>query len=208
MKRTTFSKMSNMKTEIEAKFIHVDPTEMRKRLTGLGAQLRAPERLMRRKNYDYPDNRLEKVGGWVRLRDEVDKITLAYKQLNDRTLHGTKEVLVVVEDFDKTADFLTAIGLQMHSYQETRRESWLLKGVEVEIDTWPWIPTFIEIEGKDEQTVRDTARDLGLEWEKAMYGSVENIYQEIFNVTEREVDAWDTITFSPIPQWLEKKRRG
>jgi len=32
------------------------------------------------------------------------------------------------------------------SYQETRREKWMLDDAEVTIDTWPWIPTFIEIE--------------------------------------------------------------
>lgn len=196
-----------MNTEIEATFTNIDPEKVREHLANLGAKLRQPERLMRRKNYDYPDNRLEKIGGWVRLRDEADKITLAYKQLNDRTIHGTKEISVIVEDFERTANFLTVIGLKMKSYQETKRESWLLGETEIEIDTWPWIPSFVEIEGKNEEVVKSIAENLGFDWKNAKHGSVENIYQEIFDVTEREVDAWDTITFSPTPGWLEIKRR-
>lgn len=46
---------------------------------------------MRRKNYDYPDKKLEKVNGWARLRDEGDKVALSYKQLNDRSVNGMKE---------------------------------------------------------------------------------------------------------------------
>ena len=84
-----------MQTEIEAKWLDIDLAKMRKRLLEVGAKLFAKERLMTRKVYDYPDKRLEKIGGWIRVRNEGDKITLSYKQLNDRTVHGTKEVTVV-----------------------------------------------------------------------------------------------------------------
>jgi adenylate cyclase, class 2 len=99
-----------METEIEAKFPDVDADALRLALKEKSAILEHPEVSMRRKNYDYPDRRLEKMGGWIRVRDEGDKVTLSYKQLNDRTLHGTKEVNVVVDDFDRTCQFLEAIG--------------------------------------------------------------------------------------------------
>ena len=89
-----------MQTEIEATFTNIDPQEVRNKLTALGAVCVTPERVMRRKNYDYADDRLYAVHGWVRLRDEGDKVTLAYKQLVDRTVEGTKEVSVVVDNFD------------------------------------------------------------------------------------------------------------
>ena len=66
----------------------------------------------------------------------------------------------------------------MKSYQETRRESWLLEETEIEVDTWPWIPPFIEIEGKNEIIVRSVAEGLGFDWRNAKHGSVENIYEE------------------------------
>jgi adenylate cyclase class 2 len=191
-----------MQTEIEAKFPDIDVEKLRLKLKEKGAVLEHAELLMRRKNYDFPDGALEKESGWVRVRDEGDKVTLSYKQLKDRTLHGTKEVNVIVDDFDRTCQFLEAIGLKAKAFQETKREKWKYKEVEITIDTWPWVPTFVELEGPTEQAVRDAASALGCDWDRAMHGSVETIYQMHYDFTEHEIDSWESITFIPEPEWL------
>ena len=112
---------------------------------------------MRRENFDYPDRRLDKVNGWIRLRDEGDQVTLSYKQLFDRTIHGTKEVSLIVGDYKKAKKFLVAIGINPYSYQETKREQWMLGRTEITIDTWPWVPPFLEIEAEDEKSVKAVA---------------------------------------------------
>lgn len=195
-----------MQTEIEAKFADIDQVSVRARLREIGATMAYPERLMRRKVFDYPDRRLYGVGGWVRVRDEGDEITLCYKQLNDRTPHGTKEVSVVVDDFEKTCDFLIAIGLQTKAYQETKREKWVCGDVEITIDTWPWIPTFAEIEGPSEEAVVRVADKLGFDWRHAMHGSVETVYQMHYDVSDEEIDHWESITFVPTPKWLLERK--
>lgn len=197
-----------MQTEIEAKWLNIDIAEMRKKLTSAGATLITAERRMARSVFDYPDKRLDKISGWVRVRDEGDKITLSYKQLNDRTLHGTKEVTVVVGDFDNTCAFLESIGLEQKAFQETKRESWKIGETEIELDTWPWLPSFVEIEAKDENTLRDTAKSLGLDYAEALHGSVETAYQAVYDVSEEEIDGWPEIRFIPIPKWLELKRKS
>lgn len=196
-----------MQTEIEAKFLNIRKDDFRKRLRDIGPHLVQPERLMRRKIFDFVDERLMRVGGWVRVRDEGDKITLSYKQLNDRSLHGTQEVSVTVDDFERAGEFIKAIGLVEKAYQETKRESWRWEGTEIEIDTWPWIPTFVEIEGAQEEKVRAAVSQLGLDWSQALHGSVEIVYQHYYNVTEQEIDNWEPITFVPVPAWLEDKRK-
>ncbi|HUD05378.1 MAG TPA: CYTH domain-containing protein [Candidatus Saccharimonadales bacterium] len=195
-----------MKTEIEAKFLNVDPGKFRAKMKSLNAGLVNPERLMKRKNFDFEDSRLQRVNGWVRVRDEGDKITLSYKQLNDRTIQGTKEASVTVGSFDDTCGFLESIGMEVKSYHVTKRESWTLDGVEVEIDTWPWIPTYVELEGRSEKSIKETAAKLGLDWNQALHGSVEIAYQSYFDLTEEEIDSWDEITFIQTPDWLEEKR--
>lgn len=194
-----------METEIEAKFPNIDADALRLMLKEKGAELEHPEVLMRRKTFDDPNRRLKKVGGWIRVRDEGNKVTLSYKQLNDRTLHGTKEITVVVDDFDKTCSFLEAIGMVAKSYQETKREKWNYKGVEVTIDTWPWVPMFVELEGPTEEVVREVAAGLGFDWINAMHGSVEPIYQMHYDFTEEEIDGWESITFIDPPDWLLTK---
>lgn len=194
-----------MQTEIEAKWLNANFDVLRKNLDNIGAKLVHPERLMRRRVFDYPDKRLGGVGGWVRVRDEGDKITLSYKQLDDRTLHGTKEIVVVVNDFDATCNFLMAIGLVSKSYQETKRESWRLGDIEIELDTWPWIPSFIEIEAPSEGELKDVAKKMDLNFDKALHGSVETAYQDLYDVTEEEINNWKEIRFIDAPDWLTAK---
>lgn len=196
-----------MKTEIEAKFLAIDVNTMREILKREGAVCVHTERLMRRKAFDAIDGHLRKIGGWIRVRDEGDKITLAYKQLNDRTLHGTKEISLDVSDFETMCDFLLAVSFNIKSYQETKRERWDLDGVEITIDTWPWIKPFVEIEGESENALREVAKTLGFDWKDALHGSVENAYMAEYDVTEEEIDSWETITFTPVPDWLEIKRK-
>lgn len=196
-----------MNIEIEAKFLDIDVNAFRQKLSEVGAKLVHPERLMRRKNFDYPDARLYKIGGWIRVRDEGNQTTLAYKQLLDRTLEGTKEISLVVSDFEAISNLLLAIGMDNKSYQETKRERWDINGVEVTIDTWPWIPTFVEVEATNEENLRQAVKILGLDWYKALHGSVETAYQNYYNVTDEEIDSWEIITFIPVPDWLEVRRK-
>ncbi len=196
-----------MQTEVEAKFLGANHDVIRAKLRELGATREHSNRLMRRRSYDFPGGLLGKANGWVRVRDEGDKVTMSYKQLNDRTLHGTKEVTLVVSDFETAHQFLEAIGLEANGYYETKRESWLLGSVEIELDEWPWIKPFIEIEGPDEVSVKRAAKLLELDWIDAVHGSVEIAYQAEYDVTEAEVDSWPEGRFTPVPAWLEAKRK-
>ena len=196
-----------MQTEIEAKFLGIDHGQLRATLKEIGAKLEQPMRKMSRKNFDYPDGRLERIGGWVRVRDEGNKITLSYKQLNDRSLHGTKEINLEVDNFEQACKFLESIGLRQNSFQETKRESWGLGNVQIELDEWPWVKPFVEIEAPNEEELKKVARLLDLNFEAAVHGSVEIVYQSEYNVTEAEVDAWPEIKFMDIPAWLESSRR-
>lgn len=52
----------------------------------------------------------------------------------------------------------------------------MLNGVEVDIDSWPLIPTYLEIEGPSEKAVYDTIALLGLEDAKVTSKDVNSIY--------------------------------
>jgi adenylate cyclase class 2 len=193
-----------METEIEAKFLDIDPKGFRMQLQELGARLVHPEILMKRKVFDHPTN---KQGDWFRVRDEGSKITMSYKKVIDRTVHGTKEIIVEVSDFENASAILAAAQLRSASYQETRREAWRLDDVDVTINTWPWIPTFVEIESDSEEKLQLVAKKLGLDWAKALYGSVEPAYQKYYDVTDAEINNWSEIVFGPVPDWLLERKR-
>ncbi len=196
-----------MSIEIEAKWTDINPTDLRKRLAAANATLIQPEVLMRRRVYDEPTPFAVYGHGWIRVRDEGDKVTLTYKKMRDRSVNGTMDITVDVSDFDKTCAIFDEMTLQGKAYQETKRETWKLGDAEITIDTWPWIPTFVEIEAPSEEILWDVAKKLDLDSSAATHGSVETVYVQHYDVTEEEVDQWPKITFTPVPDWLEKKRR-
>lgn len=204
--RTPYTRF--MQTEIEAKFLDVDHDALRARLRALGATCEQPMRRMVRKGYDFPDERLRiQNNGWARVRNEGDKITMSYKQLNDRSLTGTQEVCVTVDNFDQAGAFLESLGLICNTYIETERESWRLGDVEIELDQWPWTKPYIEIEAADEATLKVVAEQLGLDWSHALHGSVEVVYTAEYDIAESDVNGWSEITFIAVPEWLDAKRK-
>jgi adenylate cyclase, class 2 len=194
-----------MDTELEAKFVKIDPEGIRTKLKSLGARLYYKEKLMKRKIYKHST---EYDNDWFRVRDEGNRITLSYKKLTDRSLYGTKEIMFTVPDFDQACLFLESAHLKFVAYQETKREMWHWGSIEITIDTWPWIPTLLEIEGQNEGEIKDMALKLGLDWKDVLHGSVENVYAQNYDVTEEEVCDWPEITFTDVPEWLKKKRKN
>jgi len=165
-----------MQTEIEAKFIDVDINDVRNRLEAAGAKLVQPMRMMRRVTIDPPGQEAADV--FLRVRDEGDKATMTYKSYDDITVDGANEIEVEVSDFQLTVDILASSGLVQKSYQESKRESWQLDGCEIELDEWPWLNPYIEIEGPSVDAVQALADKLGFDWEQAVYGGVAYVYQQ------------------------------
>lgn len=53
----------------------------------------------------------------------------------------------------------------------------MLNEIEIDIDTWPMIPTYVEIEGKNEEEVLEAIDLLGLSREKLTTLDVQSIYE-------------------------------
>ncbi len=199
-----------MQTEIEAKFLNVDHEEIREKLKVLGAKLAQPMRLMRRVVIDYPDRRMQaKYDGWVRIRDEGDRVTLTYKQTEENKFGGAKEIEVIVSDYEKTIQIFQSLGLIIHTDQETRRETWTLNGAEIVLDEWPWLNPYIEIESTSEEAVQRIAKKLGFDWNIAVFGSVTTAYRKQYpDITRNEhISMIPEIKFNlPQPDWFIKEK--
>lgn len=91
---------------------------------------------------------------WIRLRSNGDVVTLTLKKLEDRnSIEGTKELEIEVSSFEQTDAILNELGYHSRTYQENRRISYILDDVEIDIDTWPLIPTYAELEGKNKEDI-------------------------------------------------------
>lgn len=146
--------------EYEAKALDIDPVKIAQLIIDAGGVQRSNTRLMRRYVYDT----IPAVAGrWVRLRDTGMGTTLCVKQISTDAVDGTQETEVTVDSFEEAAALLELVGLTPRSYQENRRTSYTLGTVRLEVDEWPRIPPYLEIEADDEAQVWDTATALGID---------------------------------------------
>ena len=83
---------------------------------------------------------------------------------------------------------LEILGYQNKGYQENKRIQYALDGVEIDIDTWPLIPTYVEIEGEDEQSVLKMIKILGLNNEKVTTLDVQSVYMQYGIDIEKKKD--------------------
>ncbi len=198
-----------MKLEIEAVFCDVNKDEIRSKLKSLGAKLVTPERKMIRTVFHLPNST---KSCFARVRDEGDKIVVTYKEFQDETSPtGVKEINFTVNDYDAAVEFLRVIGLREKSYEESMRETWELDGAEVDIDTWPWIPTYVEVEGTSVENMTTVSEKIGFDMKNAVYGSADLIYTFYYDVPQDDVahglNGWNRIEFIPVPDWLAGKKK-
>lgn len=146
-----------MPIEHEAKILDIDPDTMEKQILEAGGTKRG-EALQRRYVYDITPGDQSR---WIRLRDTGSAITLTIKEITSDAIDGTQETEVTVSDFEATNTLLGKLGYQPKAYQENKRVSFHLDGADVEIDSWPGIPTYAEIEADNKDQVVAVASRLG-----------------------------------------------
>jgi adenylate cyclase class 2 len=147
-----------MPIEFEAKVLDVEPDELADRILRLGGR-RVGEKLMRRYVYDIAAGDESR---WIRLRNDGTAVTLTVKEIAHDGIDGTTETEVVVSDFEVTNELLGQIGFHAKSYQENRRVSFEFDGAQLELDWWPLIPPYLEIEGESREHVVRVAEILGI----------------------------------------------
>lgn len=147
-----------MPIEHEAKVLDIDPDEVRAVILAKGGQQFGGPKLMRRYVYDIVPGDLSK---WIRLRDTGSATTLCVKKIDSDAIDGTHEIETVVSDFEATNELLRLLGFTPKSYQENRRRSFMLDGARLELDEWPLIPPYLEIEGDTREDVVRVAQVLG-----------------------------------------------
>jgi len=175
-----------MNIEYEATFIGVDKDKIRKRLRKVNAELIKPNFLQKRVVFNLP-NGVDEYS-WARVRDEGDKITMSFKVVKGDKIKDQKEINLIIDDFKKGVEFLEAIGCHKKSYQETKREIWELDNVEICIDEWPFLESFVEIEGKSEKEVKTVSKKLGFDYSRAWFCATGLIYSKKYNIPVEIID--------------------
>lgn len=180
--------MNEAPTEYEVKFFPINLEEMRQKLQDAGASLRTPERLMRRCMFAAGANP-GMTCTYVRVRDEGDKVTMSAKwHATDGNMDSQKEHETTVKNFEIARQILLSAGLTQTGFQENKRETWEMPdNTLIELETWPQLPNYLEIEGKSEEAVKKTASMLALDWDKHTIHSNDHLYAKHWNIDSKAV---------------------
>ncbi len=195
--------MKNLKTEWEVVFPRINKEEIREKLRANKAKLVIPEKKQIRKVFYLPD---KEKNGYVRVRKEIDgKTRLAFKVFLNEKVSGQKELEITVSDFAKTVELLQCLGIKEKSFQETKRELWKMGETEIMIDEWPFLEPFIEIEGKNEEAIKEVAKKLGFDYSQGIFGPVSILYAEKYHLPEEKINKTPKIVFGKENPFLKKK---
>ena len=162
-----------MKNEIEARLLNVDVEQFIKELRRNNAEFIGDWLQIR---YCYDFNPVQE-NSWIRLRTNGKETTLTIKEIQNRNIDGTKESEIVVSDFKTTDEILNKLGYVVRSKQENRRIRFKLDNVEIDIDFWPKIPTYVEFEAESEEEIKKVCERLNIEFNDLVTLDVMSIYK-------------------------------
>lgn len=170
-----------MHTEYEVRILDINRDELIEKLEKVGALFQW-DLIQKRFVYDFIPKEDNK---WIRLRTNGEKTTLTIKNLTSSSIDGTQELEIEVDNFERCNLILKELGYNPRGYQENRRRQYILNGVEIDIDSWPKIPDYLEIGGPSEEAVFNTLEYLGFKREDATTRDVEGIFLDYgFNLQE------------------------
>ena len=118
---------------------------------------------------------------WIRVRQTGDKTTIAVKHIlanNDSNIQQMLETEIEVSNIKEANSLLEALGFSYKSYQEKERITYSFENYEIDIDTWPGIPTYFEVEGNSEKDLDKILHKLGYSLSDTVSCTADEIYQK------------------------------
>jgi adenylate cyclase, class 2 len=177
--------------EIETKVLEVNVEEIKKKLKSLGAKEIQNTRLTidwyslkGLKNNDHP--------WYLRVRKTSDgKSEISWKSIEKfvGNTRQSEEININISDFEKSKSLLEAIGLQNYAHQEKDRVSFVLEDWNFDLDKYPGMPAYLEIEGKSEKNVGEAIKLLELQKHEALSQGETKLIKERYGLN------WNNMRF-------------
>lgn len=173
-----------MSHEIETKVLDIDPAELERTLRSLGAKQTQQTRL----SVDWFRAAGTKEGEdewFLRIRSNFEGVhEVTWKAKSDilGVARKHKEINMIVQEPQKMADLFEGIGLEKYAHQEKDRTSYALQGWTFDIDAYPNMPPYLEIEGESENHVQEAIQLLKLKDHKTWAEGERKLIQEIYKL--------------------------
>jgi len=173
-----------MAHEIETKVLDIDARDIKVKLVSLGAKKIQDTRLI--VDWYRPMGIKEGEDPWfLRIRSYSDgKHEVTWKAKSDilGTARRHKEINFNIGEPEKLGDLFEEIGLEKYAHQEKDRTSFTYKDWQFDIDQYPGMPAFLEIEGNSEEHVNEAIVLLGLAKNRTWAKGERILIQDTYNL--------------------------
>lgn len=127
----------------------------------------------------------------MRIRKKHDSTHLTFKHHNNTDAGEAVEIEVKIDDMNKAIDLLKAIGYVPFRRQQKKRHTLKAFDVTFDIDTWPKLPPYIEVEGPSLEHLKKAAEKIGFDWSKAVFKDARWVIEQIYKIPVSEL-TWFT----------------
>lgn len=165
--------------EIEVRFLEVDVDDLEKRLKTLGTK-KLSDSILEEWLFVRPE--WKERNGRLRIRKGPDKVEVAYKETTQNTSKGNKEIEFEIDTIEKALEFVEKMGLTNPRHQQKRRISYLLNDVSIDIDFWPQIPPYVEIEADSLDKIEEAAKKLGFDMKEVCTLDAFQVIKQIYKI--------------------------
>lgn len=167
--------------ETEVRFLEIDKEALIKKLLMLGAADNGETMLEEAIIYDKGLKWLNERR-FIRLRKKGDEIKLTYKHHNAMDKGEAVEIELEIDDLETAVSFFEEIGFTAYRRQQKKRHALEWKGVKFDIDTWPRIPAYVELEGRSLDELKKAAAAVGFDWSKAVFKDARSVIEEVYRI--------------------------
>ena len=151
--------------EIEIKILEINVQDVVSKIENLGAH-KTQEVLLKVDWLSFPEHDKNHQPWFLRVRSyNTGKVEITWKGdlENIKNVRKIKEINITVDDHEKTKTLFESIGLVVYAHQEKKRMSWKLGDIVFDLDTYPVMKSYLEIEGPSEEEINNMIKKLGLE---------------------------------------------
>jgi len=151
--------------EIETKVLEVNVEDIKQKILALGAREIKNTRLTVDWYCPKGVNESNTHPWYLRVRKTSDgKSEMTWKSLETfvGNTRQSQEININISDFESSKDLLSAIGFEQYAHQEKDRISFMYKDWQFDLDQYPGMPAYLEIEGTSEEHVGEAIKLLEL----------------------------------------------
>lgn len=174
--------------ELEVKFYINDLAAMEKRLIAKNSKLIQARTHEYNLRFDNPKGTLSEAMSLLRLRkDSGNHLTFKGPSTTLSGVLARKEIEFDVSNFESARKFIEALGFTDKFVYEKYRTTYDIGVHKITLDEMPY-GNFLEIEGPEAASIRETADVLQLEWEEKLPDSYVSIFQRINDLDNLKIN--------------------